>query len=184
MAGINLSQSLQEKQTQARGKIFDRSFLLTIVAFVLLLGVFGGARWYVSSLEEKMLALDQSISEKTASLRGKEVNRVVDFSQRVEAISKHLATEPDPMLVFRQLELYTLPSVRLMDYQYDRKENEAIVGGLASTLKEVAQQMLALKNMSGVDKITVESIDYDENGKIRFSFNLNQVPPSSGTNAP
>lgn len=184
MAGINLSQSLQEKQAQAHGKFFDRSFFFTIGGLVLLLAVFGGARWYVGSLEKKMAALEQTISEKTASLRGKEVNRIVDFSRRLEAIDKHLAVEPDPVAMFRQLEIYTLPTIRLTAYEYDRSESVIKLHGSSNTLKEVAQQMLAFKNIAGVQKITVENIDYDADGKVKFSFNLDQVKPTVSENSP
>lgn len=174
MAGINLSQSLQEKQAQARGRFFGLSFFLIIGGFVFLLGVFGGIRWYVASLEKKMQAMEQSIVEKTASLRGKEVNRVADFVRRIGIIKEHLRTEPDPVVTFRQLEMYTLPTVRLTTYKYDRTTNVTTLGGEANTLKEVAQQMLAFKNIEGTERITVERIEYDEAGKVVFSFVLTQ----------
>lgn len=175
MAGINLSQSLQEKQTLARGKFFDRGLLFTIVGFVLLLMVFGGLRWYVGTLDKKMIELDRAVAEKTASLRGKEVNRIVDFSRRLEAIDKHLALEPDPTSMFRQLEMHTLLTVQLTGYEYDRRTGEIKLHGSSNTLKEVAQQMLAFKNIDGVSKITVENIDYGKDGKVKFSFKLIQV---------
>lgn len=177
MAGINLSQSLQEKQTLAKGKFFDRSFVFTMIGFALLLGVFGGLRWYVGSLDKKMLELDQTITEKTASLRGKEVNRIMDFSRRLETINKHLTVEPDPTAMFRQLEMHTLLTIQLTGYEYDREVGEIKLHGSSNTLKEVAQQMLAFKDVDGVDKITVENIDYGTDGKVKFSFKLLQAKP-------
>lgn len=179
MAGINLSQSLQEKETRARGKFFDRGFWFTIIGLVLLLAVFGTLRWYAGSFDAKMLELDRAVTEKTASLRGKEVNRIVDFSRRLETIDKHLSLEPDPVAMFRQLEMHTLLTIQLTGYEYDRGAGEIKLHGSSNTLKEVAQQMLAFKNIDGVSKITVENIDYDEDGKVKFSFTLIQIKPAA-----
>lgn len=172
MSGINLSQSLHAKQEEARGRFFDTSLLISLGGFVLLLGVFGGLHWYAGSLTKRMQALDQTIAQKTATLRGKEVNRVADFAYRQSLIGEHLSQEPDPVVALRQLEAATLSSVRLNLYAYDRKEATLKIGGMAGNLKEVAQQMLAFKHMEEVERVTVDKIDYDVNGKIQFVFVL------------
>lgn len=170
MAGINLSQSLLEKQAQARGQFFDRSLLFTFGGLIFILAVFGGLHWYVGRLESKAQAIDTAIAEKTASLRGSEVNRLIDFSYRLNLIGDHLVTEPDPTAALQQIEAYTLPTVRLTGYAYKQEEGEISIDGLANSLKEVAQQMLAFKNIADVTHIKVDKIEFDKNGKIAFSF--------------
>lgn len=180
MSGINLSQSLQARQEEARGRFFDRSLIISLGGFVILLGLFGGARWYAGSLKQQMQALDQTIAQKTAALRGKEVSRIADFAYRQSLVGQHLSQEPDPVVALRQLEAATLPSIRLNLYEYKRKEATLKIGGLAGNLKEVAQQMLAFKNMKEAERVTVDKINYDTNGQIQFYFIL-QLPTDRAT---
>ncbi|TXH01809.1 MAG: hypothetical protein E6P95_01170 [Candidatus Moraniibacteriota bacterium] len=180
MVGINLSQSLQEKQAQAKIRVFDRSFFMTIGGFLLLIGAFGGTHWYVLYQQEQVQELEQQLAEKTSTLRGTSVNRITDFTRRLGLIQEHLAMEPDPDQSFQQLEQYTLPTVQLIQYGFNRSEGIVRIGGLAGSLKEVAQQMLAFKGMDGVGEVTVEQIRYGTDGKVEFSFALKQ---SSGSNS-
>lgn len=174
MAGINLSQSLQEKQAQAQVRVFDRSFFLTIGGFILILAIFGGAHWYVLYQQERIQDLEQQLAEKIGTLRGPQVNRIADFSRRLGLIQEHMATEPSPANLFQQLEQYTLPTVQIIYYGFNRSEGVIQIGGLAGNLKEVAQQMQSYKNMDGVEGVTVEQIRYDKNAKVEFSFALKQ----------
>lgn len=174
MAGINLSQSLQEKQAQTQIRVFDRNFFLTLGGFLLLLGVFGGTHWYVLYQAKQIQDLEQRLAEKTSTLRGEQVNRIADFDRRLDRIQEHLTTEPNPAQSFKQLEMYTLPTVQLTEYSFIRSEGTVNISGLASSLKEVAQQMLAFKGMTGVSGVTVGQIRYSTEGKIEFSFILKQ----------
>lgn len=180
MPGINLSQSLQEKRAQARGRFLDQGFFLSMGILVLLLIVFGGARWYASRLEQEVRDLESKISETTSLLRGEKVDRIVDFTERAKTAVNELATEPDPTELLRQLEVMTLPSIRLTGYRFDRTTDRLIVGGLATNLKEVAQQMLAFKSMKHTDQIFVDKIEYQKSGKVAFSFIFLQSKPVEG----
>lgn len=170
MSGINLSQSIQEKQAQAQVKFFDRGLIVSIVIFVLLAIATVGIRWYVGTLETKMTELDTLITQKTATLKGQSIDRLVDFSDRMTAIGSHIQSEPNPADILGLVEENTLASVRLTNFQYNRTNHQVLVEGVARSLKEIAQQMLVFKRVDVIESVRVESIVYDETGTIKFSI--------------
>lgn len=179
MPGINLSQSIQEKQEQARVKFFDQGLVLTVGGFMVLLIAFGGVRWYSSSLDKQLEEKRTTITQTTAQLKGPNVNRIVDFSFRLKVIEAALKYEEDPTVLLRSLEQTVLPTVRLTEFQYAFFENQEqpkiTVQGITKTLKEVAQQMVAFKKMNKVEQVTVENIEYNDDDTIDFTLELEQA---------
>ncbi len=174
MSGINLSQSIQEKQAQAQVKFFDRGLVVGIVILILVAIVAAGLRWYVGTLETRMTELDTLIAQKTATLKGQSIDRLVDFSERIKAIDEHIKSEPNPTDILKILEDNTLTSIQLTSFRYSRMEHEVSVSGMTRSLKEVAQQMLVLKNLDIAEDVSVEGIVYDESGNIKFSLKMKE----------
>lgn len=179
MSGINLSQSIQEKQAQAQVKFFDRGLVAGIVILVLIAIGTVGIRWYVGTLETKMTELDTLITQKTATLKGQSIDRLVDFSDRMIAISDHIKSEPNPVDIFNFVEENILTSIRLVDFRYNRTNHRVFVEGIAPSLKEVAQQMLVFKSADTVESVHVESIVYDETGVIKFALTVQEKSADS-----
>ncbi len=172
MAGINLSQSIQAKQAQAKVRFFDRGLVFMVVVIVLLLVAFGASRWYLKVLQDRMAALDTEVNTRTASLKGGEVDRVADFVHRLGFVDEHLKTELDPTAFLADLERYTLPTVRLTLFEHSATENKTRIGGEAATLKEIAQQMATFKQIEGVKEITVDKVEYNKEARLMFLFGL------------
>lgn len=179
MGGINLSQSIHEKQALERVRATDRGVLMTLGGFVLLICLFGGTRWYAGFLERQSLEIDAAVASKTAILKGPAVDRIVDLVNRSSRIVESLDQEPDPATLLDALEQFTLPTVRLTRLEMVRGEHRLVINGVTTTLKEVAQQMLAYKRMDGIERITVDQIGYTNEGKITFALAINQEQPSN-----
>lgn len=181
VAGINLSQSIQEKQAQAQVKFFDRGLITGVVLLVFVAIATGGLHWYVGTLETKMTELDTLIAQKTATLKGQSIDRLVDFSDRMTTISTHVQSEPNPTDVLEILEDNTLASIQIISFRYNRAENQLILTGITRSLKEVAQQMLVLKNLDVIENVGVSGIVYAENGDIKFTLTLKEKKVASVT---
>lgn len=179
MSGINLSQSIQEKQAQAQVKFFDRGLIAGIVILVLLAIITVAIRWYVGTLETKMTELDTLVTQKTATLKGQSIDRLVDFSDRMSTIGDHIQSEPNPADILGLIEENTLASVRLTNFRYNRTNHQVLVEGVARSLKEIAQQMLVLKRVDVIESVRAESIVYDEAGGIKFSLMVQEKIASS-----
>ncbi len=172
--GINLSQSIQEKQARAQVRFFDRGLFMSIGVLLLLAALAGGIEWYVRSLESKMAETEMVISQKTAALKGKEVDRLVDFADRMQVIENYIQTEPNPIDILGIVEKNTLASLRLTELKFNRVDHTLRMTGVARTLKEVAQQMLVLKRLDTIEQVSTDGIAYNQEGLIVFSLILKQ----------
>ena len=172
MAGINLSQSLQEKQEQARGNFFDKGFYFNLGVLVLTLAVYGGVHWYLGKLESESAALDTQAMEKIQALKGPEAQRVADFRERVDDVKINLAVEPNPTDVFKTLESLSIPNIRLTKYEEDWKDQLVKVAGETDNLKFIAQEMLAFKKIPRFTKVTVGNVSYEKASIIKFNLVL------------
>lgn len=172
MAGINLSQSIQAKQAQAKVRFFDQGLIAMVGVLALLLITYGGTRWYLNRLEKRVASLETEVTERTASLKGKEVDRVADFVERLGYISTHMQEGPDPSSLLGQLEQMTLPAVRLTAFEYGTEEPRTRIEGETNSLKEVAQQMMVYKQLPGIAEVTVERVEYNKEGRIIFTLVL------------
>lgn len=178
MAGINLSQSIKEKQELARGNFFDRSFFMNVGVFLLVAGVYGGTEWYLGTFEAKLAAIETETAEKRASLKSREADQVADIQARLETITGRLEAEPSPEKAFSDLEQSTLPTIRLTEYSRRESEDQLVIRGKTASLRYLAQQMLAYKKIPQVTSIHVETVRYNDAGEIEFELHLLMVSPS------
>ncbi|MFZ1626690.1 MAG: hypothetical protein WAT81_02685 [Candidatus Moraniibacteriota bacterium] len=188
MAGINLSQSIQEKQAIARGSFFDKGFFINMTLFLIVVGLYGGSHWYLGTLEEEYTSLQGELSAKTAGLKNKESDRATDLSTRLKAISNNLEFVSDPKLAFEELEQLTIPNITVTSYLYQESESDLIIKGTTMSLRYLAQQMLNYKKIVNATTVHVENVTYNEKfGFINFELHISVaeptplIAPASGT---
>ena len=170
MAGMNLSSSKIEKK-EGRGGIFDGSFAIILVLFLLVAASWGGMRWYIMTLSDKLAELDSVIEENSLRLQGKDVDRVASFDSRLSLIGKQLQGETvDSQKFLTQMESLTVPNVRLTEYKYDAVEKTVTVSGETDNFKYIAQQILNLKSEALFVDVKVDSLKRTKEGRIAFSF--------------
>jgi hypothetical protein len=172
MAGINLSQSIKEKQAIAQGRMFDRGFFINVVVFLVVIGLYGGSHWYLGSVEEQYTALQSDLLARKASGRNADSNAVADFQVRLATMRKGIASNPDPKAAFDELEQLTLPSIRLTGYRWLQSDKELNILGVTTSLKSLAQQMLSYKKAGGVAAVHVVGVKYNDAGEIEFELRL------------
>lgn len=172
MAGINLSQSIQEKQAIARGSFFDKGFFINTAIFLLVAALYGGSQWYLGTLETELVTLRAESAQKTAGLKNKEADRATDLSTRLKAIEANLQAGSDPKDAFQELEQLTVANIKLTGYLYREFEQELIIRGVTTNLKYLAQQMLSYKKLTGASSVHAESVKYNDAGQIEFELQL------------
>ncbi|MEP7162865.1 MAG: hypothetical protein ABI747_03825 [Candidatus Moraniibacteriota bacterium] len=178
MTGINLSQSLQDKQAQAHGTFFDKSFFVNLVILVVIVSVFGGVRYYLSVLEKEKLSLEEQFAQKAVALRGDNVDRVADLRDRLDIITENLKKEPKPAKIFSMVEGVIIPEVRLTSYQVNWQDSAMELSGVTESLKFVSLQMIALKTIPEFTKVAVKGLQYNKEGKLEFSLTIMAVQPA------
>lgn len=172
MAGINLSQSIQEKQALARGSFFDAGFFVNAAIFLLVIASYGGAYWYQGVLEDELAGLNAESIEKTVGMKGEDTDRAKDLQIRLNAIEEGLKTPSDPKSTLEELEQSTLQTIRLTRYLQVRENYEITIEGVTTNLRYLAQQMLVFKRLAGVASVHVESVTYNKAGEIEFELTL------------
>lgn len=170
MAGINLSSLTSEKSTP-RGGVFDTSFAVITGFFLLALLVFGGGRYYISMLDAESLTLDAKIAESTVQLKGKNVDRVAHFDDRLTLVKEQLkGRSVESQKLLAQLEALFVPNIRLTKYEYSEAEKYVLVEGESENFKYIAQQIISFKSEPLFSGIVVEALTRTKEGGIKFSL--------------
>lgn len=176
MAGINLSQSGEERRSSSKKKMFDAGFIIVVIVFVLVLGVWG-ALWYFSqSAEGEIQALDAQINAATTELTGDEVDRILGFDARVKGIEENVPLHLDTAERFAQLEKMILPSIRLTNFSYDHQKGATVIEGVTNDYKFLAQQLISLKTDPMYQNIRVDAVTTTETGDISFTLKSESLP--------
>ncbi|MFZ1654793.1 MAG: hypothetical protein WAT84_03115 [Candidatus Moraniibacteriota bacterium] len=175
MAGINLSQSIKEKQALAQGNFFDRGFFINVAIFVVVLGLYGGSYWYLGTFEAKFTSLQAELVQRKVAMKNNQSNAVTDFHVRLAAIGTGVRANPDPRDALGELEQLTLPMIRVTEYQRSQSGTTGAalgIQGVTTNLRYLAQQMLAYKQAAGVTSVHVQSVKYNDAGQIEFELEL------------
>mgnify|MGYP003394285773 CR=1 FL=1 len=180
MAGINLSQSIQEKQAYARGSFFDKGFFINAGIFLLVAGIYGGSVWYLGTVESERDMLKQGLTQKATDLKGGEANQVADLHLRLEAIEKGLQSNPSSNEALQELEQRTLQTISVTNYSWSQSEDSITIEGVTSNLKYLAQQMLAYKKLPRVISVHAETVEYNRAGQVEFELSLPLAPVVGG----
>lgn len=171
MAGINLSQSMQEsRQVKKKKNLFDMGFIGSLILFLIVAGLWGGLEWYIRDINQKIAALDSTMAESAGKLSGKNANQVSDIADRIMLISRSSEDIVDPQSLLAELESLMVPEVVLTKYDYNKGERLITVAGTTDNFKYLAQQILALKTKDTFSNIKVNKIERTKDGKISFEL--------------
>lgn len=170
MAGINLSQSVTEKQVQEpKGK--SGGMLAVIGLFFLTILSWGGVMVGSTVYDRKIQAQNDLIDSKKAELSGAVVSDIADTDARLSLTGENIKSRVHPQAILIALEGTLLPSVRLTYFDYDDSTGTVEIKGVAPGYKEIAQQVMALKISSRFSDVKIISLgrEKDANGVI-FEF--------------
>lgn len=166
---MNLSSSIGEKKEERRG-FFDSSLVVVSIIFFFVLAGFGGMRWYIKTLDNKLADLSAVIDQNTVELHSDKVSRVVAVDDRLKLIDGQKDGSVDTKKLLDQIEGLVVPQVRLTKYEYDKTNKTVLVAGDTESFKYVAQQIISLKSEGLFTGVRVESLDRTDAGRIGFSL--------------
>lgn len=172
MAGVNLSQSKAQGREKKR-MLPTSSFPISIVLLLLTLAGWGGMRWYMYSLDQKIAALDTTISASGDRLLGDSIDRVADFDARMGLLGSDPAELIDPKPLLVQLEALVVPQVLLTKYEYNDRDKVMVISGKTENFRYIALQIVSLKSDPAFANVIVDSIDRDDDGIIEFTLKNN-----------
>ena len=170
MAGINLSDGIASESVKRKPPSFDAGFIFSVVLLVIVLGVWGGLRYFMMDTDKKIATLDAQIQESDALLHGDKVDKVLAFDLKRENIEKNFDNHADIDENLRTLENLIVPNVRLTKYEYDHGAGSVVISGVTSDYKYLAQQLISLKTQSQFESMRVASISNSDTGEIVFTL--------------
>lgn len=169
MAGINLSTQAYGGEKKKRS-FFDRGFVFSVVLLVIILGVWGGIRYFLFTLNRDITALESQITDSKNELEGEQVDRVLNFDIRKKGIETNMGTNIDVAKHFQDLEAVVIPSVRLTQYALNQNTGAIVISGETSDYKYLAQQLISFKKQAEYSNIRVDRITTTESGDISFTL--------------
>lgn len=168
MAGINLSSSTSGKKERG---VLDGAFIAVTVIFIAVLAGFGGMRFYLKVLDDRLGDLEAMLKENAAQLQGPSVDRVARFDNRLTLADKQQKVGgAEPQKLLQQLENLVVPSVRLTEYEYNAAGKFVVVAGEADNFKYIAQQIISFKSEDLFVGIKVQSLARTKEGRIAFAL--------------
>jgi len=172
MAGINLSQSTEEKvgRAEKKDKVFDSGLIISLVLFFAVVLGWGGAHYYSSLLSKQMASLDATIAEQNIKLEGAPAGRIADFDMRMSFVSKNAAERTSPDELFVQLESLMVPTIKLLQYEYNKQDKLVTFMAKTDNFRYIAEQIISLKSAGSFTDVKVDSINRDKEGSIVFTL--------------
>ena len=168
MPGVNLSQPMEEESSEKRS-FFDAGILLSFGVLLLVGLTWGGIRFYLSSLDKKIVAIESTLQVNAAQTKGAGVDRVVDFDARLHYFFEN-KNEFDTQDILKRLEDTMVSGVTLTDFKYDTSERVIAISGKCDDFRKLADQMFSFKSEKVFSQVRVEKIDRDEDNRIEFTF--------------
>ncbi len=175
MAGVNLSQSMASGQGKTKKHLFAVSgFPMSIVFLLLTVVGFGGLRWYLHTLDQKIASLDATISVNGDRLIGETIDRVADFDARIMYLGADPAELIDPQALFLKLESLVVPQILLTKYEYNDRDKVAMISGKTENFRYLAEQIISFRSDPSFAELRVDAIDRDDTtGAIEFVLKNN-----------
>ena len=169
MAGINLSEGVTSAGAKQRSS-FDFGFLFSVILVVIVLGAWGGIRYFIFTTDKSTASLDAEIATAMNDIQGDKVNRILAFDTRRTGIEESAKTNEDVAARLSLLESLVIPSVRLTEYSFNHDNGVVTVSGVTNEYKYLAQQLISLKKEPGYAGMRVDKIGNTESGDISFTY--------------
>ncbi len=170
MSGVNLSQTIEEEESSTKLGFFDASVVVSLLVLLISGLVWGGIRFYNSSLDKKMVQLDEALNANTERIRGDHIDRIADFDARIAYFSNSQEELSEPRDILKALEGVMVSGIILTKFEYDHEQHASIMTGTADDFKRLAEQILRLKSEKLFSQVRVERIERNDKNRIVFSL--------------
>jgi hypothetical protein len=167
MANINLSQAAADPERKAR--YFDTGFFVALALLLLVGAVFGGLRWYLTSIDKASRDLDSQMAEKKVLLSGEKIDRLADFDSRLAYLKENQMIK-EYQGILGSLERAMLPSVRATSFLHNTEDQQVIVTAMTDSFRTMAQQVQSFAAVDAFGGTRVSDIKRDDSGQLVFTL--------------
>jgi hypothetical protein len=168
MTDINLLESVEKNGSRNRKFVLGTSFVVPVVVLVAIFSLLIGAKSYFFYLEKKNTALISENAVEMENLKGKNVDRVVNFDRRMELGLKEISSKEDYDNYLKELESLMVSGARIDSFRYSSSAVDLAVS--ADNFNTVARQILSFKNSSYFKDLKMGATSRNEDGSVKFTM--------------
>lgn len=165
MSNINLFESAQEKKGYNM-KFSGKALAIPVIVLIITFSVLGAVKVGISYLEKQKNKIEQESQALEASLSGKNVDRVVDFEERMKKSQKIAFSRNDYGNYLDELETLVVSGARVSSLLYSSKEIE--IEMVADNFQTIARQALSFKNSKYFKDLEMGDTNRNNEGGIGF----------------
>jgi Tfp pilus assembly protein PilN len=144
MSNLNLATGTGE---ETRGpRLFNKSFVLSLVILILVLAIWGGLIAGQKYLDSKLAAAQTQYQSGYQKFLAGNAKEVADFNNRLQIANALLKNRADMGVYLSAMEKDLVPPAYLTSFKYDDTKNTLTVDGVADNYNTVAKQILSFKN--------------------------------------
>jgi Tfp pilus assembly protein PilN len=161
--------------SRAKETLLRLGVVISGIALVLVLLLWGGLYFYARSLNNQISDLKKQQSEVFSAEDKILAQKIVDFDKGAILIQSLLKNHIYSSVIFDRLAVTTLPRVQWETFDLSVKNSEISLRGFSSDYATLARQLLALEN-DGFSNVRVSSISLDKTGGVTFLVAFNFDP--------
>lgn len=173
MANINLYQNPDDLLKKSKKNDFFGGTLFWSVGVLLVtLLIFLGLKLTNDNFRKTNEGLNKHVEEMTGSFSGGDVDRVVDFVDRVDFIDKNISAKVNIVDILRAIEKDMVKGVKMIAYDYEIDVDGNVKSGMtfeSDDFLKVAKQVLSFKNEDIFKDVVVMDVKKVEQ-KIEFKI--------------
>ena len=160
------------KKASQKSKGLDAFFYLSILLLVLVLGAYFILNMFSQKENERLTSLRLEISEIMTPEKSKTEEEVLAAKAKVDDVSQLIESHLRGSKVFEIIERTTHPKVWFNRFDYDAHQKTLKLSGQTENFEILAQQFMIMEEEKTIEKVTLETITNDREGKVNFNLNL------------
>lgn len=168
MTNINLLESAEGKNNQDQKSLGGKALFIPLAVLLAVLLAFGGAKFYLSSLEKEKSGIDGEVKSESANLSGKSVDRAADFQERMKKAAEEVSSKENYENYLEELEALIVNGAKVESLKYSQTGAEMAI--TADDFKTVARQVLSFKQSKFFKDLKAGGATRDKEGKVSFTL--------------
>lgn len=165
MSNINLFESAQGKRSSDKGGFAGgKAFIIPFAVLVIVFAVFGAAKFYSWRLSQEKLAVEAQILSESSTLSGKNIDRVVNFDERMKLALKETSSKNNFSDYLKELENSMVSGAKVDSFKYSPEGSKINI--VAFDFETMARQTLSFKKSKYFKDFKIGDASRDEEGKV------------------
>ena len=164
------------KKASEKSKGLNILFYLAIFLLIIALGSYFALNSFAQKANERLTSLRSSISEIMTPDKSSTEEKVLTAKAKIDAVSRLIEDHLRGSKAFTIIERTTHPKVWFEKFDFDAEQKTLKLSGQTENYEILGQQFMIMENEKTIQKVVLETITKDQEGKVNFNLNLSFNP--------